>query len=145
MVTPLQEVKCVLWFSMYVGVGQDSSGACTATYRICCALWFSKSRQSKQTPWPETASELYRPGDRRMSAELVPNFAYKGCHVVRVTDPYWRNLDFLHWSRNYFFQVAPQLYSRGWKDPVPDPLLRKSGSAGNLTRTSVSVARNSDH
>jgi hypothetical protein len=31
-------------------------------------------------------------------------------------------------------------------DPVPDPLLlRKSGSAGNRTRASVSVARNSDH
>jgi hypothetical protein len=27
-------------------------------------------------------------------------------------------------------------------DPVPDPLLRKSGSAGNRTRTSGSVARN---
>jgi hypothetical protein len=41
-----------------------------------------------------------------------------------------------------FFQVAPQLYSRGWVDPVPDPLLlRKSGSAGNRIRTSGSVAR----
>jgi hypothetical protein len=31
-------------------------------------------------------------------------------------------------------------------DPVPDLLLlRKSGSAGNRTRTSGSVARNSDH
>jgi hypothetical protein len=31
-------------------------------------------------------------------------------------------------------------------DPVTDPLiLRKSGSAGNLTLTSGSVARNSDH
>jgi hypothetical protein len=31
-------------------------------------------------------------------------------------------------------------------DPVPDPLLlRKSGSAGNRTRTSGSLARNSDH
>jgi hypothetical protein len=31
-------------------------------------------------------------------------------------------------------------------DPVPDPLLlRKSGSAGNRTRTSGSVARSSDH
>jgi hypothetical protein len=30
-------------------------------------------------------------------------------------------------------------------DPVPDPLLlRKSGSVGNRTRTSGSVARNSD-
>jgi hypothetical protein len=35
-------------------------------------------------------------------------------------------------SRYYFFQVAPQLYSRGWVDAVPDPLvLRISGSAGN--------------
>jgi hypothetical protein len=31
-------------------------------------------------------------------------------------------------------------------DPVPDPLLlRKSGSAGNLTRTSGSAVRNSDY
>jgi hypothetical protein len=31
-------------------------------------------------------------------------------------------------------------------DPVTDPpLLRKSGSAGNRTSTSGSVARNSDH
>jgi hypothetical protein len=31
-------------------------------------------------------------------------------------------------------------------DPVPDPLLlRKSGSTGNRTRTTGSVARNSDH
>jgi hypothetical protein len=31
-------------------------------------------------------------------------------------------------------------------DPVPEPLLlSKSGSAGNLTRASGSVARNSDH
>jgi hypothetical protein len=29
--------------------------------------------------------------------------------------------------------------------PVPDPLLRKSGIAGNRTLTSGSVARNSDH
>jgi hypothetical protein len=41
---------------------------------------------------------------------------------------------FLDRIRYYFFQVAPQLYSRGWVDPVPDPmLLRKSGSAANRT------------
>jgi hypothetical protein len=45
-----------------------------------------------------------------------------------------------------FLSSAPQLYSRGWVDPFPYPLLlRKSGSAGNRTRTSGSVARNSDH
>jgi hypothetical protein len=43
------------------------------------------------------------------------------------------------------YQVAPQLYSRGWVDPVPDPLLLFSGSAGNRTRSSGSVAKNSDH
>jgi hypothetical protein len=57
-----------------------------------------------------------------------------------------RLLDFLDWSRYFFSKVVPQLYSRGLVDPVPDPLLlRESGSAGNRTRTSESVARNSDH
>jgi hypothetical protein len=43
-------------------------------------------------------------------------------------------LGYLDRSRYFFFQVAPQLYSRGWVDPVPDPLLlRKSGSVGNRT------------
>jgi hypothetical protein len=48
------------------------------------------------------------------------------------TDPRYSILGFLYRSRYYIFQLAPQLYSRGWVDPVPDPLLlRKSGSAGN--------------
>jgi hypothetical protein len=59
--------------------------------------------------------------------------------------PYARNLEFIDRSRYVFFQVASQLYSRGWVDPVPDLLLRKSGSSRNRTRTSGSVARNSDH
>jgi hypothetical protein len=45
------------------------------------------------------------------------------------------NIGFLDWSRYFSIQVAPQLSSRGWVDPVPDPLLlRKSGSAGNRKR-----------
>jgi hypothetical protein len=85
--------------------------------------------------------------NRKTAADkLVPTFADRGCHVVSVTDPYGRILRFLDRSPYFFFQVAPQLYSRGWVDPVPDTLLpRKSGSAGNPTRTSGSVARNSDH
>jgi hypothetical protein len=60
--------------------------------------------------------------------------------------PYGCILGFLDRSRYFFFQVAPQLYLRGWVDLVPDPLLlTKSGSAGNRTRTSGSVAWNSDH
>jgi hypothetical protein len=103
-------------------------------------------KQHKITPWPEFASELYRPSDRRLWAKLVPTLPIEGCRVVSVTDPYSRNLDFLDRSRYFFYQVAPQLYSRGWVDPVPDPLLlRKSGRTGNQILTSGSVARNSDH
>jgi hypothetical protein len=70
----------------------------------------SNKQTNKQTPWSESASELYRPSDRRLSTKLLPTFADKGCHV----------------------------------DPVPDPLLF-FGSAGNRTRASGSVAKNSGH
>jgi hypothetical protein len=41
------------------------------------------------------------------------------------------NLGFIDRNRYFFIQVAPQLSSRDWVDPVSDPLLlRKSGSAG---------------
>jgi hypothetical protein len=61
--------------------------------------------------------------------EVVPT----SC-VVSATDPPPPvvSLGFLDRSRYYFFQVSPQLSSRGWVDPVLDPLLlQKSGSAGN--------------
>jgi hypothetical protein len=61
----------------------------------------SKKKTNKQTPWSESASELYRPSDRRFSAKWLPTFADKGCHVVSVTDPYGRILAFLDRSR-YF-------------------------------------------
>jgi hypothetical protein len=57
--------------------------------------------KQKQTPLSESASELYRPSDRRLLAKRLPTFADKGCHVVSVTDPYGCNLDFLDRSR-YF-------------------------------------------
>jgi hypothetical protein len=53
------------------------------------------------TVWPESASELYRPSDCRLSAKLLPTFADRGCHVVSVTDPYVRIIAFLDRSR-YF-------------------------------------------
>jgi hypothetical protein len=68
----------------------------------------------------------------RLLAKLVPTFADTECHVASVTDPYCCILDFLDRNRYFFFQVASQLYSRGWVDPVPDPLLlRKSGNDWN--------------
>jgi hypothetical protein len=86
-----------------------------------------------------------RPSDSRLSVKLMPTFAHKGCHVVSMTNPCGLIFGFLTRSRYFFFQVA-QLYSRGWVDTVPDPLLlRKSGSTGNRTRTSRYLARNSDY
>jgi hypothetical protein len=91
------------------------------------------------TPWPESVS------DHHLS-KLVPTFADRGCHVVSVTDPYGRILGFIDRIRYFPFQVAPQLCSRSWVDPVPNPLLiKKSGRAGNQTRTSGYAVRNSDH
>jgi hypothetical protein len=71
---------------------------------------------------------------QRISEISAKFFRIEGCSEVGAADPLLS------------FQVAPQLYSRGWVDPVPNPLLlRKSDSAGKRTRTSGSVARNSGH
>jgi hypothetical protein len=68
----------------------------------------SKKKETK-TPWPESASEL---SDRCMLAKLVPTFVDRESHVVSVTDPYDRILDFLDRRHYFFFHVAPLLYSR---------------------------------
>jgi hypothetical protein len=45
--------------------------------------------------------------------EVVPTFADKGYRLVSATDPHGCILGFLDRSRYYFYQEAPQLYSRG--------------------------------
>jgi hypothetical protein len=67
---------------------------------------------------------------------LVPTFLDRGVSCgQRGESPTAININFLDRSRYFLFKVAPHLSSRGWVDPVPDPLLlRKSGSAGNRTR-----------
>jgi hypothetical protein len=70
----------------------------------------------------------------QLVGEISPTFADRGCFVVSTVDPHSRIRVFLDRSRYCFFHVAPQLHSRGWVDPVPDPLLlRTSDNAGNLT------------
>jgi hypothetical protein len=86
----------------------------TITYNIICtSSRIAGNKTKKQTPWPQSASQLYQPSDRRLSAKLVPTFVDRECHVVSLTDLYGRNLCFLDRNRYFFFQVAPQLYSRG--------------------------------
>jgi hypothetical protein len=36
------------------------------------------------TPWSESASELYRQSDRRLSAKLMPTFEDRRCHVIII-------------------------------------------------------------
>jgi hypothetical protein len=94
--------------------------------------WYLRSLN--KTLWSESAGELHQPSDHRLSVKLVPTFAYRGCHVVSRADPYHRILWFLDFT-----------HEAEWT-PVPEPLLRKSGGAGNRTQTSGSLARNSlDH
>jgi hypothetical protein len=88
--------------------------------------------------WSEYANKLYRLSDRRLLAKWLPTFADKGCHVVSVTS-LWPYSWFSRQKPLLFYQVAPRLYSRGWVDPVPNPLLFFFGSAGNRTRAFGSV------
>jgi hypothetical protein len=70
-------------------------------YFLCMGLRFTMllktfvRLEEKKTPWTESASELYRPSYRRLSAKSLPTFAHRGCHVVSVMDPYCRILRFL--------------------------------------------------
>jgi hypothetical protein len=65
----------------------------------------------KQTPWFQSASELYRPSDSSLSAKLVPTLADRGCRSAQRI-PTAVNFGFLDRSR-YFLKIAPQLLSRG--------------------------------
>jgi hypothetical protein len=78
------------------------------------------------------------------------NYTYRATAACRRSAKLWRiegvawsaqriptavNLSFQDWTRYFYIQVAPQLSSRGWVDPVPDPLLlRKCGRAGMQSR-----------
>jgi hypothetical protein len=52
----------------------------TASQRMNCRM--------KKTPGLKSASELYRPSDRRLSGKLVPTVADEGCRVVSATNPH---------------------------------------------------------
>jgi hypothetical protein len=73
---------------------------------------------SKQTNKLRGLSARANYTDRMTAAKLVSTFEDRGCHVVSATDPLGRILGFLNRSRYFSFQVARQLYSRGWVDPV---------------------------
>jgi hypothetical protein len=55
------------------------------TKYMLLSLHWNKFKK-KKPPWSESAS------DRRLLAKLLPTCAYRGCHVVSVTDPSGRIL-----------------------------------------------------
>jgi hypothetical protein len=84
------------------------------------------SPQANYTDW---ATATYW---RNLVPTLVDRGVSRGQHGGSPTAV---NLSFLDWSRYFFFQLAPQLCSRGWVDCIPDPLLcRKFGIASNRTQ-----------
>jgi hypothetical protein len=54
----------------------------------------NKNMDAIKIPWPESASEPYKPRGRRLSVKLVPTFADRKCHVFSITDLYGRILGF---------------------------------------------------
>jgi hypothetical protein len=66
--------------------------------------------------------------------------------VVRVTDPYGRIPGFLDRSRYFISPLLSSVVLTRLSGPRSRLIfLRKSGSTGNPTHTTGSVARNSDH
>jgi hypothetical protein len=70
------------------------------------------------------------------------SFGERGVALSPRRITYDPNLGFLDRSRFFFFQITPQLHSRGCANTVPD-FSEKFGCAKNRTWTSESVARNS--
>jgi hypothetical protein len=99
---------------------------------------------NKQTPWSESASELYRRSDRRLSAKLLPTFTVRGCHVVSVTDPCGCILGFIDRSRYFSIKLLLSCTHEAEWTPFETHYFF-FGSGGNRTRASGSVAKNSDH
>jgi hypothetical protein len=59
-----------------------------------------EDRTKKQTPWPESTSEVYWPSYHRLSAKLALTFVDRGCCMVSTTDPYGHILGFLDCPEN---------------------------------------------
>jgi hypothetical protein len=78
----------------------------------CCSVLLNNKQTNKLRGLDSRANYTNR-ATAACRRSQFQRFADRGCHVVSVTDLYGRILDFLDWSRYYFFQVAPQLYSRG--------------------------------
>jgi hypothetical protein len=86
-----------------------------------------KELVDKQTNKQTNSGALVRqrtiPTKRPPLVGVVSTSADRGCCVVSATNFHGRQFRFSRPEPLLSFQVAPQLSSRGWVDPVADPLL----------------------
>jgi hypothetical protein len=102
-------------------------------------FWFKKIHGvSPQAKYTDRATAACRRSDCQL-------FADRGCHKVRVTDPYGRILAFLDRSRYFSIQYLLSCTHEAEWTPFQTHYFFSSCSAGNRTRASGSVAKNSDH
>jgi hypothetical protein len=105
-----------------------------------------KLKKKNQLPWSESASKLYRPSDRLLSAKWLPTCADRGCRVVSVTDPSGRILSVFYTGATTFLSSSSSVVLTRLSGPRSRPTtIFFSGSARNRTQASRSVANNSDH
>jgi hypothetical protein len=102
--------------------------------------------QEKQTPWPLSTSELYRPSDRCSSAKLVLTFEGGGYCVVSATAPYGRSLRFQDRSRYFSIkQLLSCTHETEWTPFQTHYFSENLVAPGIEPGTSRSVGRNCDH
>jgi hypothetical protein len=138
----IQYTKCLSCpVPVHFPLSRKSCAVCRRNVRLKCLLVLRlRDRFSiEKTNSVALVHQRTIPTERPPLVGEVVSTSADRCRMVRATDHHGRN-------RYYFFQAAPQLYSRGWVGPIPEPpLLRTCGSASNRTRTSGPVVRNSDH
>jgi hypothetical protein len=105
---------CILNKAVYKQEYEVSTQTCF-TKEIC----YTKIK--KKTPWSESASELYRPSDRRMSAKWLPTCVDRRRHVVSMTDPSGHISRFSRQEPLLFYQVAPQFVLTRLSAPCSRP------------------------
>jgi hypothetical protein len=112
-----------------------------------CKIQRINSRKQKQTPWLESTSELHRHSDRRLSAELVTIPAARGVSrsqnggsptaVISIFQTEAATFSF-KWLLSCTHETVWTLIQTRY-------FSKKSGSTGNRTGISGSVAKNSNH
>jgi hypothetical protein len=128
----LNAYNCQFWFPFCRGTVQVGTNAPCRTVHVrqikqyesdrAMMLKYSTNKTNKlhgQSPWANYTDRVTA-ACRRSDCQLV--------RIEGATRSAWRipPAVFSRFSRHeslLFCQVAPQLYSRGWVDPVPDPLL----------------------